>query len=232
MPLPPAPHEDDAWGAPPPPALRVSSPPHLHVDTAPAADADDVDVDEREQDLASTLSAFSTTASPSAARARALDDDDESAALLPHHESSDDESSSSEDEDEEDDIADTKRATTAWSRRAAAAPALGLPSSTREKEAQVPGAFPGTATSPNFPALSLPAAASTTEEKDAAGTSTAVEKAEKDKARARKYRSPLDAALAMQLRPGLGVGADGAWLVRFLMSFFGWFAVLVARTSD
>jgi hypothetical protein len=59
-----------------------------------------------------------------------------------------------------------------------------------------------------------------------------VEKAEKDKARARKYRSPLDAALAMQLRPGLGVGADGAWLVRFLMSFSGWFAVLVARTSD
>ncbi|KAJ7117990.1 hypothetical protein C8R43DRAFT_1036598 [Mycena crocata] len=32
----------------------------------------------------------------------------------------------------------------------------------------------------------------------------------------------------MQLRPGLGAGADGAWLVRFLMSFFGWFAVLVA----
>jgi hypothetical protein len=38
----------------------------------------------------------------------------------------------------------------------------------------------------------------------------------------------LDVALAMQLRPGMGVGAEGAWLVRFLMSFFGWFAVLVA----
>ncbi|CAK5284119.1 unnamed protein product [Mycena citricolor] len=40
--------------------------------------------------------------------------------------------------------------------------------------------------------------------------------------------APLDAALAMQLRPGLGLGADGAWLVRFLMSFFGWLAVLVS----
>ncbi|KAJ7065032.1 hypothetical protein C8F01DRAFT_1129192 [Mycena amicta] len=43
-----------------------------------------------------------------------------------------------------------------------------------------------------------------------------------------RTRSPLDAALAMQLRPGFGVGADGAWLVRFLMSFFGWLGVLVA----
>jgi hypothetical protein len=71
-----------------------------------------------------------------------------------------------------------------------------------------------------------------TEEKDVAGTSTAVEKAEKDKARAIKYRSPLDTVLAMQLQPGLGMDADSTWLVRFLMSFFGWFAVLVARTSD
>ncbi|KAJ7161755.1 hypothetical protein C8R46DRAFT_904706, partial [Mycena filopes] len=37
----------------------------------------------------------------------------------------------------------------------------------------------------------------------------------------------LDAALAMQLRPGLGLGADGAWLVRFLMSFFGWLGCLL-----
>ncbi|KAF8800158.1 hypothetical protein BYT27DRAFT_7043827, partial [Phlegmacium glaucopus] len=41
-------------------------------------------------------------------------------------------------------------------------------------------------------------------------------------------RSPLDIALAMQLRPGLGVGADPAWMVRFLMSMFGWFAILVS----
>ncbi|KAF7319063.1 hypothetical protein HMN09_00242500 [Mycena chlorophos] len=47
-----------------------------------------------------------------------------------------------------------------------------------------------------------------------------------------RQRSPLDAALAMQLRPGLGLGADGAWLVRFLMSFFGWLAILVAGGQD
>ena len=39
---------------------------------------------------------------------------------------------------------------------------------------------------------------------------------------------PLDVALAMQLRPGLGVGADPAWMVRFLMAVFGWFAVMIA----
>ncbi|KAJ7745512.1 hypothetical protein B0H14DRAFT_3514513 [Mycena olivaceomarginata] len=42
MPLPPIPHkdeeEDDTWDTPPPPVLRVSSPPHLHVNTAPATD--------------------------------------------------------------------------------------------------------------------------------------------------------------------------------------------------
>ncbi|KAF8201984.1 hypothetical protein K438DRAFT_1479506, partial [Mycena galopus ATCC 62051] len=83
------------------------------------------------------------------------------------------------------------RRTPAWSRRAAAAPALGLPSSTRAAPEHSPGAA---------------------------------------QQRRVRYRSPLDAALAMQLRPGLGVGADGAWLVRFLMSFFGWFAVLVAKS--
>ncbi|KAJ6469180.1 hypothetical protein C8R47DRAFT_954168, partial [Mycena vitilis] len=80
----------------------------------------------------------------------------------------------------------------AWSRRAAAAPALGLPSSTRVEREE---------------------------------WSSAVET---PKRAGLRHRSPLDAALAMQLRPGMGVGADGAWLVRFLMSFFGWFAVLVA----
>ena len=38
----------------------------------------------------------------------------------------------------------------------------------------------------------------------------------------------LDAALAMQLRPGLGIGADAAWLVRFVMALFGWCAVLMS----
>lgn len=41
-------------------------------------------------------------------------------------------------------------------------------------------------------------------------------------------RSPLDIALAMQMRPGLGAGADPAWMVRFLMAVFGWMAVAVA----
>ncbi|KAF8065292.1 hypothetical protein FPV67DRAFT_1390218, partial [Lyophyllum atratum] len=46
--------------------------------------------------------------------------------------------------------------------------------------------------------------------------------------RLRAPRSALDLALAMQLRPGLGAGADPAWMVRFLMVMFGWVAVLVS----
>ena len=38
----------------------------------------------------------------------------------------------------------------------------------------------------------------------------------------------FDAALAMQLRPGYGVGADAAWLLRFIMTVFGWCAVLIS----
>lgn len=49
-------------------------------------------------------------------------------------------------------------------------------------------------------------------------------------ARRRAYRSvpELDIALALQLRPGLGLGADSAWMVRFLMTVFGWFAVALS----
>lgn len=45
--------------------------------------------------------------------------------------------------------------------------------------------------------------------------------------RSRAYRAvpEFDIALMMQLRPGRGVGADPAWMVRFLMAIFGWFAV-------
>lgn len=45
--------------------------------------------------------------------------------------------------------------------------------------------------------------------------------------RSRAYRAvpEFDIALAMQLRPGRGIGADAAWMVRFLMAIFGWFAV-------
>ncbi|KAF9648214.1 hypothetical protein BDM02DRAFT_3115683 [Thelephora ganbajun] len=42
-------------------------------------------------------------------------------------------------------------------------------------------------------------------------------------------RNPeIDIALAMQLRPGFGEGADAAWLVRFLMGIFGWVTVVVS----
>jgi hypothetical protein len=41
-------------------------------------------------------------------------------------------------------------------------------------------------------------------------------------------RSPIDIALAMQMRPGLGAGADPTWMVRFLMAVFGWMAVAVS----
>ncbi|KAH7882872.1 hypothetical protein F5I97DRAFT_1930496 [Phlebopus sp. FC_14] len=48
--------------------------------------------------------------------------------------------------------------------------------------------------------------------------------------RRRAYRAvpEFDVALAMQLRPGFGTGADSAWMVRFLMAIFGWFAVALA----
>ena len=47
--------------------------------------------------------------------------------------------------------------------------------------------------------------------------------------RAYSDRNPeIDIALAMQLRPGLGEGADAAWLVRFLMGIFGWVTVVVS----
>ncbi|KAK0469372.1 uncharacterized protein EV420DRAFT_1633784 [Desarmillaria tabescens] len=49
--------------------------------------------------------------------------------------------------------------------------------------------------------------------------------------RPRVTRSPIDIALAMQLRPGLGVGADPAWMVRFLMSMFGWFVVMLSGSG-
>jgi hypothetical protein len=54
-------------------------------------------------------------------------------------------------------------------------------------------------------------------------------------ARQRAYRSPVpefDIALAMQLRPGLGLGADSAWMVRFLMAMFGWFTVLLTGKKE
>ena len=50
-----------------------------------------------------------------------------------------------------------------------------------------------------------------------------------DPSQARVNRA-LDTALAMQLHPGLGLGiaVDAAWLVCFVMAFFGWFAILLS----
>jgi hypothetical protein len=66
-------------------------------------------------------------------------------------------------------------------------PALGLPGSTRI----IPGAFPHSPPT----------------------KSTALD--DSTQAQARKRCSSLDAPLAIQLRPGLSIGADGAWLVCF-----------------
>ena len=42
----------------------------------------------------------------------------------------------------------------------------------------------------------------------------------------------VELALAMQLRTGIGMTADAAWLVRFVMALFGWVAVLVGGTGE
>lgn len=58
---------------------------------------------------------------------------------------------------------------------------------------------------------------------------------ETDDVTRRLYSDPnpeIDIALAMQLRPGLGEGADAAWLVRFLMGIFGWVTVMVSGNGQ
>ncbi|KAH9064542.1 hypothetical protein EDB87DRAFT_1597996 [Lactarius vividus] len=42
----------------------------------------------------------------------------------------------------------------------------------------------------------------------------------------------VDLALAMQLRTGVGMTADAAWLMRFVMALFGWVAVLVGGSGE
>lgn len=48
----------------------------------------------------------------------------------------------------------------------------------------------------------------------------------------RRKPEPLDVALLMQMRPGLGFGADPAWMVRFIMAVFGWIAITVSAGID
>lgn len=90
-----------------------------------------------------------------------------------------------------------------WSLRAADAPALGLtsplPSPARAESPMLPGAL----YADDAPEVMV------------------------QRPRQRTPRQPLDIAFALQLRPGLGLGADSAWLVRFLMAMFGWMTFFI-----
>ena len=92
----------------------------------------------------------------------------------------------------------------AWSLRADGAPVLGLtspsPTATRSASPMLPGAL--------FP-------------------DDAPEMVQVQRPRQQIPRQPLDIAFALQLRPGLGLGADSAWLVRFLMAMFGWMTFFI-----
>ena len=93
-----------------------------------------------------------------------------------------------------------------WSLRAADAPALGLTSPS-------PAAPAPRSDSPTLPG--------------ALYADDAPEVVTVQRPRTRTPRQPLDIAFALQLRPGLGLGADSAWLVRFLMAMFGWMTFVI-----
>jgi hypothetical protein len=101
----------------------------------------------------------------------------------------------------------------AWSIRASDAPPLGIASTTKPSKQS-----PTSNTKTSSPTTS------TSEPKSLAPTSS----------RRGSYLSMLafDLALAMQLRPGTGIGADPAWMVRYLTAMFGWFAILMAGRSE
>lgn len=114
----------------------------------------------------------------------------------------------------------------AWSLRADEDPSLFVPS---------PSASPAPRLSPLAPLApleSLPSSLSTSPINSPAGTfALALPPAR----RPRAFRSPVpefDIALAMQLRPGLGIGADPAWMVRFIMAMFGFLSVMWSNHSD
>ncbi|KAK0236309.1 hypothetical protein EDD85DRAFT_840144 [Armillaria nabsnona] len=143
----------------------------------------------------------------------------------------------------------------AWSLRASDAPPLGLSASTSavdlpspteklgameekvKNEVEKANDFPPVPPLPSASSMtltsSLPGAFPEPETKEtaiAASTSKEIE-VRSAPSRPRVTRSPLDIALAMQLRPGLGIGADPAWMVRFLMSMFGWFVVMLSGSG-
>ncbi|PIL29380.1 hypothetical protein GSI_09432 [Ganoderma sinense ZZ0214-1] len=96
-----------------------------------------------------------------------------------------------------------------WSVRAADAPSLGL-----ADQASSPATFSRT----EYPTPQPPGALFADD---------APEMVEVQRPRPRMPRQPLDIAFALQLRPGLGLGADSAWLVRFLMAMFGWMTFFI-----
>ncbi|EMD37204.1 hypothetical protein CERSUDRAFT_115107 [Gelatoporia subvermispora B] len=107
----------------------------------------------------------------------------------------------------------SRPASPAWSLRAAEASPLTLSAPSRPESPFASPRIPG--------ALLLD---------DPPSPAATVERAERQRA----YRAPLpelDIAFALQLRPGLGLGADPAWLVRFLMAMFGWMAVFMGGSG-
>ncbi|ESK96814.1 hypothetical protein Moror_6610 [Moniliophthora roreri MCA 2997] len=99
--------------------------------------------------------------------------------------------------------------------------------------ASLPGSFPVDATvAETKPTPSTPAGVDSKPEPMASASGfLAVTKSAARTGRRTATRSPIDIALAMQLRPGLGIGADPAWMVRFLMAMFGWFVVLISGST-
>ncbi|TFK31636.1 hypothetical protein BDQ12DRAFT_693817 [Crucibulum laeve] len=99
----------------------------------------------------------------------------------------------------------------------------------------LPGAFPEPANllpNPITPPPTTTSPTTTASNSDQVQASKATAVAAQLSARQRTPRSPIDIALAMQLRPGLGLGADPAWMVRFLMSMWGWFAIMISGSNE
>lgn len=97
-----------------------------------------------------------------------------------------------------------------WSLRAADAPPLGLTSPAPSRSDSPTPMLPGALFADDAPEA---------------------QPAQVQRPRQRTPRQPLDIAFALQLRPGLGLGADSAWLVRFLMAMFGWMTFFIGGNA-
>ena len=122
----------------------------------------------------------------------------------------------------------------AWCVRAAEAPLLGLRpitptrpvASSPRPEMRSLSATP--VSRPDTPVLHVPGAFSSSDDEDDKNAMTS------HPARSRAYRSPapgLELDFAMQLRPGMCLGSDPAWLGRFLMAMFGWMTVFIGNSD-